>query len=94
MELVANGTNYIGFKSPDSIASNVTWALPNAEGVASQVLSTNGAGALSWLTATGSQWTTSGNDIYYNTASGKVGIGTAAPTSLLSINATFNSDGQ
>ena len=74
-----NGTNYVAFKAPDTIASNVTWTLPSADGTSSQVLSTNGSGTLSWATASGSsQWTTSGSNIYYTT--GNVGIGTATPT--------------
>lgn len=48
LELAANGTNYIGFKSPDSIASNLIWTLPNADGANGQVLTTNGSGTLSW----------------------------------------------
>jgi hypothetical protein len=76
-----NGTNYVAFKAPDTIASNVTWTLPSADGTSAQVLSTNGSGTLSWATAGGgsSQWTTSGSDIYYTT--GKVGIGTSTPAS-------------
>ena len=73
-----NGTNYVAFKAPDTIASNVTWTLPSADGTSSQVLSTNGSGTLSWTTASGSsQWTTSGSDIYYNT--GAVSVGTSTP---------------
>ena len=73
-----NGTNYVSFKAPDTIAANVTWTLPAADGTSAQVLSTNGSGTLSWATAGGSsQWTTSGSDIYYTT--GNVGIGTTSP---------------
>ncbi len=74
-----NGTNYVSFKAPDTIAANVTWTLPSADGTSNQVLTTNGTGTLSWSTASGSsQWTTSGSNIYYTT--GNVGIGTATPT--------------
>jgi hypothetical protein len=72
-----NGTNYVSFKAPDTIAANVTWTLPAADGTSAQVLSTNGTGTLSWATAGTSQWTTTGSDIYYNT--GKVGVGTTSP---------------
>ena len=42
------GTNYVGFEAPDTIASNVIWKLPNADGSASQFLKTDGSGNLSW----------------------------------------------
>jgi len=45
-------TNYVAFKAPASIASNVTWTLPSTDGTAGQVLSTNGSGVLSWVTVT------------------------------------------
>lgn len=45
-----NGTNYVSLKAPDTIAANVTWQLPNADGAASTVLTTNGSGTLSWTT--------------------------------------------
>ena len=43
-----NGANYVGFRAPNSIASDVTWTLPDADGTSGQVLSTNGSGTLSW----------------------------------------------
>lgn len=48
LELAANGTNYVGFKAPDSIAANRIWTLPSADGSASQCLQTNGSGVLSF----------------------------------------------
>jgi hypothetical protein len=48
-----NGTNYVAFKAPDTIASNVTWTLPSADGTNTQVLQTNGSGTLSFATVSG-----------------------------------------
>jgi hypothetical protein len=48
-----NGTNYVSFKAPDTIAANVTWTLPSADGTSGQILSTNGSGTLSWATGGG-----------------------------------------
>ena len=44
-----NGTNYVAFKAPAAIASNVTWTLPSADGTSGQALTTDGAGVLSFL---------------------------------------------
>jgi hypothetical protein len=46
------GTNYVGLKAPSSIASDVTWTLPNVDGTNGQALVTNGTGDLSWTTIT------------------------------------------
>jgi hypothetical protein len=48
-----NGTNYVAFKAPDTIAANVTWTLPSADGTNTQVLQTNGSGTLSFATVSG-----------------------------------------
>lgn len=53
METAGNGINYVGFRAPVSIASNKIWTLPATDGTSGQVLSTNGAGTLSWVTGTG-----------------------------------------
>jgi hypothetical protein len=53
LELAANGTNYVGFKAPDNIASNIIWTLPNSDGTPGQVLTTNGSGGLIWTTVSG-----------------------------------------
>ena len=50
-EATANGTNYVGFQAPATIATDVLWTLPATDGTSAQVLSTNGSGTLSWATA-------------------------------------------
>jgi microcystin-dependent protein len=62
-ELAANGTNYIGFKSPDALATNVIWTLPNADGTSGQVLRTDGAGNLTWVAAGGVPSGSAGGDL-------------------------------
>jgi len=52
-EATANGTNYVGFQAPATIAADVLWTLPASDGASAQVLSTNGSGTLSWATAAG-----------------------------------------
>jgi hypothetical protein len=56
-ELAASGSNYVGFRSPDSLAANRIWVLPTGDGSASQALTTNGAGVLSWSTPSGTTYT-------------------------------------
>lgn len=54
LELTANGSNYIGFKAPDTIAANIIWVLPSSEGTSGYALKTNGAGVLSFGSVVGS----------------------------------------
>lgn len=44
----ADSTNYVGFQAPSSIASNLIWTLPSADGTSGQVLITDGTGTLSF----------------------------------------------
>jgi hypothetical protein len=46
----ANGSNYVELKAADSLAGNVTYTLPTADGTSGQLLATNGTGTLSWST--------------------------------------------
>lgn len=46
------GSSYTGFTAP-ALAGNVIYTLPTADGSAGEVLSTSGAGALSWVASTG-----------------------------------------
>jgi hypothetical protein len=49
----ADSSNWVAFQAPATIAANVTWTLPAADGTSAQVLQTNGSGTLSWATAGG-----------------------------------------
>jgi hypothetical protein len=44
-------SNYVGFKSPGTVSSNVIWTLPSADGTSGQALVTNGSAVLSWAAA-------------------------------------------
>jgi len=53
-EATANGSNYVAFQAPASIASDVVWTLPATDAVVSgHALKSNAAGTLSWGTAGG-----------------------------------------
>src|SRR5210317_1746150 len=45
-----NGTNFVGLKAPNSIASSQTYTLPSTDGTAGQFLKTDGNGALAFET--------------------------------------------
>jgi hypothetical protein len=47
----ADSSNWVAFQAPATISSNITWTLPSVDGSSNQVLTTNGAGTLSWSTA-------------------------------------------
>ena len=51
LELLANGTNYVGFKAADTLAGNQIWTLPTADGSQFQTIATNGSGVLSFQNA-------------------------------------------
>jgi hypothetical protein len=44
----ADSSNWVAFKSAATVAANVTWTLPAADGTSGQFLSTNASGTLSW----------------------------------------------
>jgi trimeric autotransporter adhesin len=46
----SDSSNWVAFQAPATVASNVTWTLPDADGTDGQVIKTNGSGTLSWIT--------------------------------------------
>jgi hypothetical protein len=52
-ELVAGGTDTVAIRAPDAIGTSYALTLPGTAGSASQVLTTNGSGVLSWTTPSG-----------------------------------------
>lgn len=46
----SDSSNYVGFKSPATVPTNIIWTLPSGDGSNDQLLSTNGSGVLSWAT--------------------------------------------
>lgn len=46
--LGSNPANYTGLRGPAGVTGQVVWTLPLADGTNGQLLSTNGAGQLSW----------------------------------------------
>lgn len=46
----SSGGQYVALQAPGTVATNVTFTLPSADGSANQLLSTNGSGVLSFTT--------------------------------------------
>ena len=46
----SDASHYVAFSAPATVSANLTWTLPAADGTSGQVLSTDGAGVLSWTT--------------------------------------------
>lgn len=49
----SDSSNYIGFRAPSSVSTNLVWTLPSTDGTSGQFLRTNGLGVLSWATPEG-----------------------------------------
>jgi hypothetical protein len=47
-ENTGNGTNFVALAAPAAVSTNVTFALPAADGTDGQVLKTDGSGTLSF----------------------------------------------
>lgn len=78
----ADSSNYVGFKSPTTLATDVTYTLPSVDGTPGQNLTTDGTGGLSWATAgaaaTGAIWvnnTTVSTNYTINTGTNGFSVG-------------------
>ena len=76
----SDSSNWVAFQAPATVASDVTYTLPSADGTNGQVLSTNGSGTLSWATASGGASVTtsdtapaspSDGDLWYDSVGGR-----------------------
>ena len=65
-----NGSHFIALKSPNSVASSLTFTLPGTDGSSGHILTTDGSGNLSFAAPASSQFTIaadSGSDDTFNT---------------------------
>ena len=69
----SDSSNYVAFQAPATVASNVTWTLPDADAsVSGHALTSNASGVLSWAAAGTSTTIAQDNstntafNIYYN----------------------------
>jgi len=69
-----DNTNYVAFRSADTVASDLTWTLPSEDGASGHVLTTDGAGTLSFAAGSGGGGSSSGyNNSTISTIPGKNG---------------------
>ena len=84
-EADANGTNYTGFQAPTSLAGDVIYSLPNADGTSGFLLQTDGSGSLSWYDIANSTnagpWTVNNGAIYPDNSTLDLFIGGTASSS-------------
>lgn len=61
-----DSTHYVGLKSPSTVSTSYTLTLPTADGTSGQVISTNGSGALSFVSASSGDVTLTGTQTLTN----------------------------
>lgn len=94
VDVTATGTNpallitHSGTGAAIQTAGTSPVQLGVLSGTGVRVVTATATGVLGTTTISGSQWTTNGTDIHYNT--GNVGIGVTAPTEKISISGTAN----
>ncbi|RYZ93158.1 MAG: tail fiber domain-containing protein [Proteobacteria bacterium] len=85
----------VTLKVPTGANPGYDLTLPATAGASGKILGTTGAGVLAWVDpSSASQWTTSGNSIYYNVAGGFVGIGNTLPGFKLDVTGDINTSTQ
>ena len=68
-----DNTNYVAFRSANTVASDLTWTLPSEDGADGHVLTTDGAGTLSFAAGGGGGGSTGYNNSTISTLPGKNG---------------------
>ena len=87
----ADNSHYVALRAGATVASNISFTLPTADGTANQVLTTNGSGALSFATVSGgAAWqavqttnfnVTAKEGYFVNTSSNSTAITATLPSS-------------
>ncbi len=87
----SDSSNYVALQAPATVASNVTFTLPSADGSNGQVLQTNGSGVLSFASASGAVTSVGGQTgAVTHATSWAVGTGaTAATNTDLDVSGTY-----
>ena len=62
-----DGSNYVGFKAPETADENTLWTLPSADGDSGQVLSTDGEGKLFYTDQKGEEYLWDRNEKEFTT---------------------------
>jgi hypothetical protein len=88
LELAAGGTNYTGFKAPDSLDVNLIYTLPSEDGSEDYVLTTSGSGVLTWKSITGAGGGTGTITAVGSITSGAAFAGSASSGHWLGLGAT------
>ena len=87
LEADANGSSYTGFKSPASLAANLIYTLPTAQGAVDSTLTNDGSGNLSWFNPTGSGtsgfWQRNSQALSPTNITDSVNLGSTATSSAL-----------
>lgn len=86
---VAPNENYISIKAPASIAANYNYVWPANYGSSSQVLTSDGAGGLTWAAPSAATQWSNGSSSSISYSAGNVGIGTTAGTEKLVVAGTI-----
>jgi hypothetical protein len=60
----ADSSNWVAFQAPATIAADVLWTLPAADGTSGQALSTDGSGTLSWSSVGSGDVTSVGSNAF------------------------------
>ena len=84
----SDNSNYVALQAPATVASNVTFTLPSADGTSGQTVTTNGSGALSFgtLGVAGG-----GTGIVTTTAYGLIAAGTTSTGAFQQVSGTGSS---
>lgn len=91
-EQTGNGSNYVALTAPDSVSTNVTWKLPDADGSGGEFLQTDGSGNLTWAAAgTGGTVTT---DLSTTTTTVASGTTLFHPNLIIDTGVTYTINGR